>query len=306
LNDSREFVAPVNVPRLKKQNKNINKPTLSVLISSQKDIDICNDTSADVYFQLPNSFKNENTGFIDLFLKNKKLIPWFPSVLIGEDYNAAVEFLQLLQAKLIVTNNTGIAFEAYKKGIPWIAGPHLNIANSYSVLCLKENFNCYGSFITNEISEEQIRAIKKPNDFKLYYSIYHPIILMTSRQCLFHQVSGCAKNKIDDSCIQQCERSSSITNLKKDTFIIEKTKGNFHSLYNATNLLNTDIVKDMPDLFSSFLIDLRDIKTETKIELNKSRIIELFINHLSGNSDSTQELKHIIYPSNNTQYKEGI
>ncbi len=306
LNDSRELVAPVNVPRLKKQNKNINKPTLSVLISSQKDIDICNDTSADVYFQLPNSFKNENTGFIDIFLKNKKLIPWFPSILIGEDYNAAVEFLQLLQPKLIVTNNTGIAFEAYKKGIPWIAGPHLNIANSYSVLCLKENFNCYGSFITNEINEEQIRAIRKPDDFKLYYSIYHPIILMTSRQCLFHQVSGCEKNKIDDSCIQECERSSSITNLKKGTFIIEKTKGNFHSLYNATNLLNTDIVKDMPDLFSSFLIDLRDIKTETKIELNKSRIIELFKNHLSGNSDSTQELKHIIYPSNNTQYKEGI
>jgi putative protease len=129
---------------------------------------------------------------------------------------------------------------------------------------------------------------------------------MTSRQCLFHQVSGCEKNKIDDSCIQQCERSSSITNLKKGTFIIEKTKGNYHSLYNATNLLNTDIVKDMPDLFSSFLIDLRDIKTETKIELNKSRIIELFKNHLSGNSDSTQELKRIIYPSNNTQYKEGI
>ncbi len=306
LNDSRELLAPVNVPVLKEQNNNINKPGLSVLISSQKDIDICNDSSADVYFQLPNSFKNDNAGFLDLFLKNKKLIPWYPSILIGEDYAAAVELLQLLQPKLIVTNNTGIAFEAYKNGIPWIAGPYLNIANSYSLLCLKENFNCYGSFITNEINREQIRAIKKPNDFKLYYSIYHPIILMTSRQCLFHQVSGCEKNKIDDSCIQQCEKSSSITNLKKDTFIIEKTQGNYNSLYNATNLLNTDIVKDVPDLFSSFLIDLRDIKTETKIELKKSRIIKLFENHLSGNSDSSQELKHIIYPSNNTQYKKGI
>ncbi len=31
-------------------------------------------------------------------------------------------------------------------------------------------------------------------------------------------------------------------------------------------MLNTDIVTDMPDLFSSFFIDLSDIKTETKIE----------------------------------------
>ncbi|MCK4979416.1 MAG: U32 family peptidase, partial [Candidatus Delongbacteria bacterium] len=306
LNGSKEIISPVTVPVLKKRNNENIKPTLSVLISSHKDINLCSDTSADIYFQLPNSFKNEAGKVNDLFIKNKKLIPWFPSILIGEDYIAAVEFLHQLHPKLIVTNNTGIALEANKNGIPWIAGPYLNIANSYSLLCLQENFNCIGSFLSNEISKQQLKSIKKPEDFKLFFSIYQPIVLMTSRQCLFHQVSGCEKNKIDDICIQQCKKSSTITNLKKKSFFIVKTKGNYHSVYSATNLLNTDIVRDIPDLFSSFFIDLRDIKTETKIEMDKAKLIKLFENHLNGNFESTQQLKHIIHPSINTQYKEGI
>jgi U32 family peptidase len=306
LNDSKEAVLPIALPVLKKPSTIKIKPRLSVLISLPKDVLLCKDSSVDIYFQLPNSFKTKATEFIDLFINNEKLIPWFPSVLIGEDYTAAVDFLHHLQTKVIVTNNTGIAYEAYKMGIAWISGPYLNMTNSYSLLALKENFNCSGSFISNELKYTQIKDIKKPDDFDLYYSIYHPIMMMTSRQCLFHQVTGCEKSIMDDSCIQHCEKSSSITNLKKDTFIIKKTKGNYHSVYNAANLLNTDIVKDLPDHFSGFLIDLRDIKTETKIEFNKESIIKLFKNHISGDSDSTQQLKQIIHPSINTQYKKGI
>ena len=39
---------------------------------------------------------------------------------------------------------------------------------------------------------------------------------------------------------------------------------------------------------------------------NKENIIKLFKNHLSGDSDSTQQLEHIIHPSINTQYNKGI
>jgi len=314
LNGSKEYVDPVVLPDhttiadplLKKQRTVKIKPALSLLISSQKDLHLCNETEADIYFQLPDNLKNECSGFIDLFIKNNKLIPWFPSVLIGEDYLAAVAFLQQVQPERIVTNNTGIAYEAYQKGISWIAGPYLNIVNSYSLLCLKENFNCYGSFISNELKKIQIKNIKKPDDFKLYYSIYHPIVLLTSRQCLFHQVTGCEKNKIDDFCIPQCEKSASITNLKKVSLFIEKTKGNYHGIYNETHFLNTDIVTDVPNLFSNFFIDLRDIKTDTKIEKDKLRIVNLFVNHLGGNPGSAEELKQSIHPSTNTQYKIGI
>ena len=306
LNGSKEFVDPIDVPILKKQRIVNNKPTLSVIISSAKDVHLCNKTTATIYFQLPDCIKSETAELTELFRRNKQLIPWFPSVLIGEDYLAAIEFLQQVQPELIVTNNTGIAYEAFKKGIKWIAGPYLNIVNSFSLICLKETFNCSGAFISNEISKVQMQRIQIPDDFKLYYSIYHPIVLMTSRQCLFQQVTGCDKDRMDDTCIQQCEKSSAIVNLKKETFIIDKTKGNYHRIINEINYLNTAIVTDLPDIFAGFLIDLSDLKTETKLAMDKPGVIKLFENLLNGNMDSEKELRQVIHPTTDAQYHKGI
>jgi len=306
LNDSKEIFEPMEVPFIKKQRKVKIKPGLAVLISSQKDLSFFKNTAAQIFFQLPNCFKNEYAEFIDLFLSNKTLIPWFPPILIGDDYTAAVKFLLESQPGLIVTNNTGIAFEAHKNGIPWIAGPYLNIVNSFSLLCLKNKFHCYGSFISNEINKNQIKSIIFPENLKIYYSIYHPILLLVSRQCLFHQIIGCEKNRISEDCIPNCNKSSSITNLKDVPLFVEKSKGNYHRIYNDINYLNTDIVTDLPDVFSSFFIDLRDIKTKTQIAVDKSRIIRLFENLLKGYPNSKKELKHVIHPSTSAQYKRGI
>ncbi|MCP3941807.1 MAG: U32 family peptidase [Desulfobacteraceae bacterium] len=306
LNNSRQIADPIDVPFLNKETTVKTSPALCVLISSQKDLDLCNIISGNIFFQLPNCFKNKLSEFIDLFLKNKKLIPWFPSILMQENYVAAIEFLEQVKPKLIVTNNSGIAYEAYKKGIDWVAGPYLNIVNSFSILSLKENFNCHGSFVSNEISKFQIRSIIKPENFNFFYSIYHPVLLLSSRQCLFHQVIGCEKNAIDEECIGLCDKSSSIINLKKVSLFIEKTKGNYPCIYNNKNLLNTEIVTDFPNVFSGFLIDLRDIKTDTKIQMDKPGIIKLFENFLNGNYDAKEELKQIIHPSTNVQYEKGI
>jgi U32 family peptidase len=319
LNGSKETLEPISMAVINKQtNKNPSlehnleqgleqkAASLSLLISSQQDLPLCDETSADIYFELPNNFSSKSSELIQLFTENNNLIPWFPSVLIGEDYQAAVEFLQQLQPKRLITNNTGIAYEAYRQDISWIAGPYLNLVNSFSLLCLKEHFNCSGAFISNEISKNQIKRIKKPEDFKLYYSIYHPIVLMTSKACFFHQVTGCKKNIVDGTCIQRCEKSSLITNLKNISYYIKKIKANYHTIYNQTNFLNTEIVTDIEDLFSSFLIDLRDIKTDTKIDINKATVVKLFENHLNGSHHSTDKLKQAIYPSSNTQYIKGI
>jgi putative protease len=227
-------------------------------------------------------------------------------VLIGEDYHAAVEFLQQLKPKQLVTNNTGIAFEANQWGIPWIAGPQLNVANSYSLLCLKKNFNCLGSFISNELNKHQIRRIKKPEGFHLYYSIYHPLTLMTGRQCLFHQVDGCEKERMDETCLKTCHKSAWLTNVKNVSFLIDKSRGEYNRVYSETHFLNTDIVKDLPDVFTSFFIDLRDVKTKTKMHLDKSEIIEVFEEHLRGSAHTPQPLKTMIHPTTNTPYQKGI
>lgn len=306
LNGSKEKIASVQVPILNQHSSTNDSPTLSVLISSEREVELCNETSANIYFQLPNSMKTEFDELIVLFQNNNKLIPWFPSILIGEDYTMAVEFLHKLQPQQLVTNNTGIAFEAFKMNISWIAGPQFNLVNSYSLLALHEKFNCSGAFISNEISLNQIKSISKPDNFKLHYSIYHPIVLITSRQCLFHQVTGCEKQYIDDDCIRECEKSSSISNLKRNEFFIDKSKGNYHCIYNQKNFLNTAIVTDLPNRFSSFLIDLRDVKTETKMELSKIETIRLFEKHLQGDTNSTKEIQQRIHPNTTVQYQKGI
>lgn len=306
LNDSEVRVSAVDIPKLEKLSDERITPSLSLLISSEKDLHLCDETSAEIYFQIPNSFSHKLSKLINLFKNNKKLIPWFPAVLIGEDYTAAVELLRQVSPVKIITNNAGVAYAAYEQGISWIAGPYMNLVNSYSLLCLKDNFNCDGAFISNEINQSQIKKIIKPDNFKLTYSISHPIVLMTTKACMFHQVTGCKKNIVDDKCIQRCEKSSSITNLKDISYFIDKEKGGYHTVYNESNFLNTDIISDIPDMFTEFFIDLRDIKTDTVIGIDKPGIIKLFENHLDGDMGSIVELKQNIHPSTHTQYIKGI
>ena len=307
LNDSRELIEAIDIQKLEHKSSEIAvKPSLSVLISSPKDLHLCDKTSADIFFQLPNCSGNRYSDFIDLFLENKKVIPWFPSILLGKNYSAAVRLLKKVKPECIVANNTGIAYQAYKHGIPWVAGPYLNLVNSYSLLCLKKNFNCRGGFISNEINRNQIRRIHNLDNFKLYYSIYHPILLLTSRQCLFHQVLGCEKDSIDDECMNYCHKTASITNFKHNSLLIKKIKGNYPSLYNEINFLNTDIVSDMPIEFSCFSIDLRDMETKTKIGSDKFETIRLFENLIAGKNGSKDELEKNICPTTCIQYQKGI
>jgi len=321
LNDDKAVIKPIELSQVEfnkvepskneSQKYELNRkekinPSLSILISSEDDLHLCENTHASIYFQIPNHFHEKLSKFVDLFNNNKKLIPWFPAVLIGDNYRAAVKLLEQVKPERIVTNNTGIAFAAYELNIAWTAGPYMNLVNSYSLLCLKENFNCEGAFISNEISKNQIKKIHKPNDFKLTYSISHPIVLMTTIACMFHQVSGCKKNIVDDKCIQRCEKSSSITNLKDISYFIDKEKGGYHTVYNETNYLNTDIVTDIPNVFSDYFIDLRDVKTNTQTGMSKLEVIKHFENVINGNNDSIKTLKQNIQPSTNSQYSRGI
>jgi len=306
LNGSVKRTPPAIIPKLKRFSAKKSKPSISVLISSINDLSLCHDTSVKTYFQLPDCIQQNLSHLVTLFLNNPTLTPWFPSILIGDDYSASIEFLKHVQPETIITNNTGVAYEAYKRGIKWIAGPHLNITNSFSLLCIKEKYNCSGSFISNEISKLQMRQIVCPDDFTLHYSIYHPILLLSSRQCLFHQTTGCKKESVDEECLPTCRKSSSLINLKDTTFFLNKERGEHNAMYSGANFLNTDIPSDLPNTFSSFLVDLRDIKTHTKLRADKAEIVRLFKDLLEGVEHSKSILRETIHPSTNAQYLKGL
>jgi len=144
LNDGKEVLPEVILPTLDKHPKaDVDAPAkLSLLICDESDLHLADITDADIYFKLPDAYKRGCTKYVDFLLENPRLIPWFPPVLIGKDYDVALNILEQVKPPMIVTNNTGIANRAFELGIEWIAGPFLNTTNSYALLALKEGFNC--------------------------------------------------------------------------------------------------------------------------------------------------------------------
>lgn len=306
LNNSVEVIPFVEVEPLQSYKKAASKATLSILIADEKDMHLCDLTDADVYFKLPESWKKGCNKHIDIFMRNPRLIPWFPAVLIGKDYDESVRLLEEVRPARIVSNNTGVAYQAFEMGIEWIAGPFLNTTNSYALLTLKEELNCAGAFISNEINRMQIKKIARPDNFKLLYSIYHPILMMTSRQCFFQQTVGCKKPSIEDGCMLKCEKATTITNVKGVSFAIDKQKGGYPSIYNDEQFLNFDIVNDLADMFDEFFIDLTNIGAGSKAEQDKAQLIIHFENFLNGNDQAQQQLQRMITISTNAQYSQGL
>ncbi len=310
LNNSVKHIPHVDIAPLIKHKKtskdSMGKPSLSLLIADEKDVHLCELTDADVYFKLPESLKKGCNKYIDILVRNPRLIPWFPAVLIGKDYDESVRLLEHVRPKRIVSNNTGIAYKAFEMDIEWIAGPFLNTTNSYALLTLKEELNCAGAFISNEINRMQIKNIARPENFKLLYSIYHPILMMTSRQCFFQQTVGCKKPTIEDGCMLKCTKATTITNVKSISFAVDKQRGGYPSIYNHEQFLNVEIVSDLADLFDEFFIDLTNIGAGSKVELDKTQLIKYFENLLNGDDQAIQQLSDMVSVSTNAQYSQGL
>jgi putative protease len=322
LNNNAPVHPEVILPKLARHPKNADndkgesKPKLSILICDNSDLNLAQVTNADIYFKLPDAYKRGCTKYIDFLKDNPRLIPWFPSVLIGKDFDVALNILEQVKPELIVTNNTGIANRAFELGIRWIAGPFLNTTNSYSLLAMKEGFNCEGAFISNEINRQQMKTIARPENFKLFYSIYHPILLMTSRQCFFQQSVGCEKPRIDNGCMLSCDKSTSITNLKGVSFAIDKQKAGYPSIYNNDQFLNMEIINDLAPLYDGFMIDLTNIGSGDKVSPDKAQLIKQFEQLLNGDNsvknDSKKQiaieetLNELVPDSTNAQYHNGL
>ncbi|MGI9878257.1 peptidase U32 family protein [Vibrio chagasii] len=306
LNGSVEVIKHVEVPALPQHPKVNEKPTMSMLIADVADLHLCDVTDADVYFKLPESFKKRCNKYIDILAANPRLIPWFPAVLIGKDYDEAVRILEVVKPARIVTNNTGIAYKAYEMGIEWVAGPFMNTTNSHALVTLKEELNCAGAFISNEINKGQIRHIRRPENFKLFYSIYHPILMMTSRQCFFQRTVGCNKLSIEAGCMLKCEKATTITNVKGISFAVDKQKGGYPSIYNHEQFLNHDAVTDFSGLFDEFFIDLTNIGAGSKEVQDKVELIKHFEGLINGVEGSQQHLEQLVEIRTNAQYVQGL
>ena len=306
LNGSVEVIPQVEVPKLAQNPKVEENLKLSLLIANEDDAHLCDVTGADIYFKIPESLKKGCDKHIEILQRNPRFIPWFPAVLIGKDYLEAVRILEICKPKRIVTNNSGIAYKAYEMGIEWIAGPFLNTTNSHALITMQEEFDCKGAFISNEINRHQIKNIRRPKNFKLLYSIYHPILMMTSRQCFFQRTVGCKKPAIEDNCMLSCTKATTITNVKGISFAVDKQKGGYPSIYNHEQFLNLEAVRDFSGLFDEFFIDLTDIGSGSKEKLDKVQLIQEFERFLADESQTKDTLHEMVEIKTNAQYEQGL
>ena len=132
------------------------------------------------------------------------------------------------------------------------------------------------------------------------------LLLITTRQCLFHQVTGCEKERMDETCVPRCERTATIANLRGEASYISKTPGDLCALYHHENFLNTRILTDLPGKFSGLLIDLRDIKTGTKVTVEKPELIRRFQDLLAGDEEAAGKIRKAVQGTTDRQYRKGI
>lgn len=280
---------------------------LSVLISSQDDLDLMQRfDDVDFLFQIPDALALVYDEVLEVFARFPGLVPYFPPVLIGEHFQAATRLLEQTQLPYLVTNNLGVAQIAQQLGVNWVAGPQLNITNSFALKCLQKSLDATGAFISNELNAKQMKRLVKPDSFRLFYSIYHPISLMTSRQCLIAQSVGCKKQRINNGCMKRCEKTASIISLKDHSHVIHKARGSYNCLYANQNFLNLNVLKDVPALYTDVMVDLRNIPTDTKVSVSKVELIDHFRQYVNQPEGVCSDLSSFMVGTTNQQYIRGL
>lgn len=304
LNDGREHVEPLTLQTVRKHvanacgqlaigaaqqpNPSIDKHTgVSILIANRRDLalyrqikqslygkDVC------VYYAIPDAIEAEREKLSLLFTQEPELIPWFGAVIMEPDFIAAKQLLDDIKPRIIVSNNSGVGFAASQSGIEWVAGPYLNISNFLCMHSLQQQ-GCVGAFVSNELNKQQIKAIKAPSNFKLHYSLYHPVMLMSSRQCLFLQSCGCDKAVMDKECLTVCKKTSSLTNVKGIDFVIDKKRREHNALYGSEHFYNPQILTELEGYFDSVLLDLRSVATKSELQQSQFDTVEMLVESLS-------------------------
>ncbi len=291
---------PVRLPQQKEPQPQT-APQLSVLISSISDYHTIRKVADEIYFKLPSQFNFKQT--VSLFNQHTDMSPYFPAILIGDHYTRAKSFLQHISPRKIITDNIGILYESGPHKA--VAGPYLNSVNSYSLISLKEIGGARGAFISNELSQHQLKSINRPTDFHLYYSIYQPILLMITRQCLFQTTIGCTKTIMDDQCLADCKRAT-IFKSTTDTYHIEKKSGHYHELYHDSHYLNLAVISDFWNKFTHYFVDLRKLPKNNCDQGNSDTLLAAFRAYIEGNHATENYIKKQIHSWTNQQYKRGI
>ena len=185
----------------------------------------------------------------------QNIYPWLPAFV--EDA-LVPEYLALLDTKpsLVVSDNVGLAMEASRRGISWIAGPMLNSSNSYTLKAYRELGHASGAFLSAELNRDQLVQISAPAGFKLFMQVFGPITMMTTRQCLLAAAGRCrsGRNRFSSAC-KYCTGYEAFYDEKEIPFHIVKSPGYINRVFNDALLYLPEAVTQ--GNADCFLLDFR-------------------------------------------------
>ncbi len=283
--------------------------TLAVLVDTEEDLRLARKVTDTVLFALPVDCGNHADRYQVLFGGHHGTIPWFPSILIGEHFTGAVSLLDQLKPRMIVSDNSGIGAAAAERGIPWIAGPLLNVTNSFTIRALREHRSSTGAFLSHEISREQMLAVTASAGFSRWYTVYAPLLLMNTRQCIVRNCTGCATERFTQTCLASCEKSVELTDGARQPFFIYKRRGWYNQVYNGRHYFNPAVINDAPGADTVFLVDIRALPSKTQLLCSKHEFIAAAaaaVRQRTGAGDAVAHLKPLVSTTTAGQYSRGI
>ncbi len=311
LAGGRAVVAPASMPARPTPGPVHEAPTLCVLLSSLDDLAACQEVRAtqelEIHLQLPASAASARWRRLAAALESDRaLVPWFPPVLMEQDLEAAADLLRRARPERLVSENSGLGQVAVDAGIPWIAGPRLNLANSLALECLAQRAGCVAAFPSPEMSQQQLRRLHPPAGMTLCMPLYRPVPLLISRQCLFHQVTGCQKVGLDAQCLPECEQRATLTDHRGDRQHLLKVPGDHCTIHHGTHLLNLELLDDLPGRYRRLLVDLSRVPTDTVCEVGTAELLRLFASAVRGDMQARHQLRRRIKPVSNDAYRRGM
>lgn len=194
--------------------------------------------------------------------RNSEMIPWLPAITRDEDRSLILKALENSMAPFWIVNNTAFAEEALLHGKPWMGGPFLNCTNSWAFSALSRT-GAVGGFYSQELSLKQMLTVKTPATFALGAVALGPLLLMTTRQCLYSRIASCPKNRVDEECYHSCSRSLILKGKKGLAYHLVKTPWNDTRIFNDAFLWIPEMAKDLAGRIDYLLLDLRHLPGRT-------------------------------------------
>ncbi len=213
-----------------------------------------------------------------------RIRPWIGAFILETQVQEILNKIKEIPEGVVVCENAGVGFKLGQLGIPWVAGPQLNITNSKSLNTYAEFGGAIGGVLSLEINREQqlelLKATKETprsgdgvNPIRMA-KIFGPLLLMTTRQCLYSRVKGCpqGKTKKDSRCLHGCQQEMTLFDERDIALHFAKQKGGYTEIYNDALLSVPEAVNQLP--IDHFLLDFREFEFFRPTTEEKAKFVQ--------------------------------